>query len=112
MWKLVANNGNIHSILYCKSAYPKKKLILDKQVYNKEIGQDIKDRKKLKKELSRHDISKSRYQCLTPKLKKVDKSIDSKTADYNSQAIRQKIGRHGMVSKQDLWKAKKETCPP
>ena len=64
--------------------FPKKKLISDKQVYKKEIGQDIKDRKKLKKELSRHDTIKSRYQYLTHKLKKVDKSIDSKIADYNS----------------------------
>ena len=93
--------------------FPKKKLISDKQVNNKEIRQDIKDRKKLKTELSRHDISKSRYhQYLTRKLKKVDKLIDSKIADYNSQAIRQKIGRHGTISKQDFWKVKRKTCPP
>ena len=91
--------------------FPKKKLICDKQVYNKKIRQDIKDRKKLKKDLSRHDISKSRYQYLTRKLKKVDKLIDSKIADYNSQAIRQKIDRHGTVSKQDFWKVKKKLAP-
>ena len=92
--------------------FPQKKLISDKQVYNKEIRQDIKDRKRLKKELSRHDISKSRYQYLTRKLKKVDKLIDSKIAGYNSQAIRQKIGRHGTISKQDFWKVKKKLAPP
>ena len=91
--------------------FPKKKLISDKQVYNKEIRQDIKDRKKLKKELSRHDISKSRYRYLIRKLKKVDKLIDSKIDDHNSQAIRQKIGRHGTISKQDFWKVKKKLVP-
>ena len=96
---------SLNSILH--ECFPKKKLISDKQVYKKEIRQDIKDRKKLKKELSRHDISKSKYQCLTRKLKKVDKLIDSKTADHNSQAIRQKIGRHGTISKQDFWKVKR-----
>ena len=100
----------LNSILH--ECFPKRKLISDKQVYNKEIGQDIKDRKKLKKELSRHDISKSRYQYLTRKLKKVDKLIDSKIADHNSQAIRQKIGRHGTISKQDFWKVTKKLAPP
>ena len=83
----------------------------DKHFYTKEIRMDIKDRKKRKKGLSRHDISKSRYQYLTRKLKKVDKFIDFKIADYNSQAIRQKIGRHGTISKQDFWKVKKKLVP-
>ena len=88
--------------------FHKKKLISDKQLYNKEIRPDVNDRKKLKKELSRHE---SGYQYLIRKLKKVDKSIDSKIADYNSQAIRQKIGRHGTISKQDFWKLKKKLAP-
>ena len=46
---------------------------------------------------------------LTHKLKKVDKLIDTKIADHNSQAIRQKIGRHGTISKQDFWNVKKNT---
>ena len=37
--------------------------------------------------------------------------IDSKIADHNSQAIRQKIGRHGTISKQDFWKVKKKLAP-
>ena len=94
------------SILH--ECFLKKKLISDKQLYNKEIRPDINDRKKLKKELSRHE---SGYQYLIRKLKKVDKSIDSKIADYNSQAIRQKIGRHRTISKQDFWKLKKKLAP-
>ena len=55
-----------------------------------------------KKELSRHDVSKNRYQYLTHKIKRVDKLINSKTADYKSQAFKKKIDRHGTISKQDF----------
>ena len=74
--------------------------------YSKEIRQHIKDGKKLKEELSRHSISKNRYQYLTCKIKKADKLTDSKIADYNNQGTRQKIGRHGTISKQHVWKVK------
>ena len=38
--------------------------------------------------------------------------IESKIVDYNSQATRQKIGRHGAISKQDSWKVEEKLAPP
>ena len=91
--------------------FPKKRIVPGKQLYNKEIRELLKGRGLAKKELSRHSIIKGKQKHLSHGIKKLDKLIDTKISDFNSQVIKDKIDFDGTISKQDFWKIKRKIAP-
>ena len=95
---------SLYSIL--RECFPQEKLISDKQVYSKEIRQHIKDRK----ELSRHDISKSRYQYhISIKLKREMNRLTLKLLTIIVKLLDRKLAGMGPSVSRISGKLK-ETC--
>ena len=91
--------------------FRKKRIVPGKQLYNKEISELLKRRGLTKKELSRQSIIKGKQKHSSHQIKKLDKLIDTKSSDFNSQVIRDKIDFDGIISKQDFWKIKRKIAP-
>ena len=71
----------------------------------------LKSRGLAKTEISRHSIIKGKQKHLSHRIKKLDKLIDTKISNFNSQVIKDKIDFDGTISKQDFWKIKRKIAP-
>ena len=71
----------------------------------------LKRRGLTKKELSRQSIIKGKQKHCSHWIKKLDKLIDTKISDFNSQVIMDKIDFDGIISKQDFWKIERKIAP-
>ena len=80
-------------------------------IYNKQIRNLIKERKILKKRLTREADKSPTHRNLTYNILKLDKLIDTKTADFNYLFVKQKFGNDGTIDKQNLWKLKRIIAP-
>ena len=89
--------------LLMHKCFKKKRIVMSKSLYNKEIRDLIQKRKMFKHQ---HKGSKS----LTKKLRKLDKKVDKKIANFNNKILTKRIGT-GPISKQDFWKVKKILAP-
>ena len=80
-------------------------------IYNKQIRNLIKERKILKKRLTREVDNSSAHRNLTYNILKLDKLIDNKIVDFNYLLVKQKVGNDGTISKQNIWKMKRIIAP-
>ena len=75
---------------------------------NKEIGQLIKERKQLKKQITNSFL---KHKKLMKKIKKYDKLIDHKISEFNINFIKRSMGKTGTIDKQSFWKLKTILAP-
>ena len=79
--------------------FKKKRIRCTKGIYNKEIGQLIKKRKQLKRQLTN---SFPKHKKLMKKIKKYDKLFDHKISEFNINFIKRSIGKTGTIDKQSF----------
>ena len=91
-----------------RKCFSKNIIVPGKQLYNKEISELLRSSGLAKKELSRQSIIKGKQKHLSHRIKKLDKLIDVKISDFNSQVIMDKTDFDGTISKQDFWKIKRK----
>ena len=64
-----------------------------------------------KKNSVEQSIIKGKQKHLSQKIKRLDRLIDIKISNFNSQVIMDKIGFDGTISKQDFSKIKRKIAP-
>ena len=110
MWK----NGDHPEIYYqrwrvgldsiLQKCFKKKRLRNNGEpIYKKQIINLIKDRKILKKRLTREADNSPTHRNL--------KLIDNKIADFNYLLVKKKVGNDGIISKQNFWKMERIIAP-
>ena len=80
-------------------------------IYNKQIRNLIKERKILKKRLTRETDNSPTHRNITYNILKLDKLIDNRIADFNYLLVKQTVGNDGTISKQNFWKMKRIIAP-
>ena len=98
--------NNLNGMLHL--CFKKKRVRCTEGIYNKEIGQFIKERKLLKKQLTNSIL---KHKKLMKKIKKYDKLIDHKISEFNTNFIKRSAGKTGTIDKQSFWKLKKILAP-
>ena len=80
-------------------------------IYNKQIINLIKERKILKKRLTREAGNSPTHRNLTYNIMKLDKLTDNKIAEFNYLLVKQKVGNDITISKEKFWKMNRIIAP-
>ena len=95
-------NNRLNYLIH--TCFKKKRVVPRKRLYNREIRQLIRTRKKLKRNYNANDDN------LCSPLKMLDKRIDNKIAQFNYDIMHNNVG-HKPMSEQQFWKLKKTLAP-
>ena len=91
--------------------FRKKKIQKDKKLFDRETRELIKERKYTKTKLSCKQLSPQSHGNLDSKIGKLDKNIDANVADFHINMIKQKVGKNGVMDRQNYWKLKRVLAP-
>ena len=91
--------------------FRKKKIQKDKKLFDRETRELMKERKFAETKLSCKQLSPQSYRNLNRKIGKLDKKINANVAKFHINMVKQKVGKNGVMGRQNFWKLKRVLAP-
>ena len=91
--------------------FRKKKIQKDKKLFDREIRELIKERRYAKTKRSCKQLSPQSHRNLNHKIGKLGKKINANVAKFHFNMVKQKVGKNGVMDKQNFWKLKQVLAP-
>ena len=95
----------------CINVFAKRKFRRTKKLFDREIRELIKERKYTKTKLSFKQLSPQSRRNLNRKIGKLDDKINANVAKFRINMVKQKVGKNGVMDRQNFWKLKRVLAP-
>ena len=117
MWESLGNTEESYQLWkkqlndIMHQCFREKKIQKDKKLFDRETRELIKERRYAKTKLSCKQLSPQSRRNLNRKIGKLDKKINANLAKFHINMVKQKVGKNGVMDRQNFWKLKRVLAP-